>query len=63
MQGECRKYLMLTGEQSLSLAEEIAAHPNPGRVLINNRCLLSGVKRKYAEGTGMSAFDPLRHRA
>jgi hypothetical protein len=29
-----------------------------GRVLINSRCLLSGVKRKCAKGTGMSPFDP-----
>jgi hypothetical protein len=30
-----------------------------GRVLINSRCLLCGVKRKCAKGTGISPFDPL----
>jgi hypothetical protein len=28
------------------------------RVLINNRCLLCGVKRKCAKGTVTSPFDP-----
>ena len=31
-----------------------------GRVLIKSRCLLSGVKRKCAKGTGISPFDPRR---
>src|SRR6516165_5035163 len=33
---------------------------NLGRVPINSRCLLSGVKRKCAKGTGMSPFNPTR---
>jgi hypothetical protein len=28
--------------------------------IFNSRCLLSGVKRKCAKGTGMSPFDPMR---
>jgi hypothetical protein len=58
-QVQIRRYL--SDHQGMAVAGHVveARLAGLGRALINSRCLLSGVKRKCAKGTGISPLTQL----